>query len=95
MAVILDLPISVFIDYLMHALEKEREQAAWDLWSRLYPHMIEKTIKYKDFSEFKRELFKPKIKPTNKTAEEIEAEMMRVIDSYEQKLPAPETDLAK
>lgn len=71
------------VEYITHALEKEREAAAWDLWRELYPYMYTKSIEFKDFGTFKAEVFKSKTKPSNKSPEEIRAEMLRVIAAYE------------
>jgi len=70
------------VDYIIYALEKEKEQAVWDLWSQLYPWMVTELIKFKSFDEFKRELLKPQIKHSNKAFEEIEREIDQVIAAY-------------
>ena len=75
------MPLSA--EYITHAIDKEREAAAWDLWRGIYPYLYIKSIEFKDFGTFKAEVFKSKPKPSNKTPEEIRAEMLRVIAAYE------------
>lgn len=77
--------MSMAVDYIVYALEKEKEQAVWDLWTQLYPWMVTEFIIFKSFDEFKRELLKPAVKHSNKTLEEIEQEMDRVIAAYKKK----------
>lgn len=94
MTAILDLPLSSAIDYIFHALEKEKEQAAWELWQGLYPFMMSGFVKQISFGEFQRELIKPQIRHSDKSPEEIEKEIMQVVTSYEHKqkkevLPLP------
>ena len=82
---IADLPLTVIFDYINHALEKEKERKAWDLWTSLYPKMITGQIKFKSFTEFKNSLFSPIIRHTPKTTDEIEEEMSAIINNYEKK----------
>ncbi|MDD3725463.1 MAG: hypothetical protein PHV83_08060 [Bacteroidales bacterium] len=70
-------------DYIFHALEKEKEQAAWELWSGLYPLMVSGFINHISFNEFQQELIKPQIRYSDKSPEEIEKEIMQVVTSYE------------
>lgn len=59
---------------------------AWELWCGLYPFMVLEWLKYKNFEDFKREVFKPQVTSMkNKTPEEIEAEMTRVVVNYEKR----------
>lgn len=84
MTAIQDLPLSAGIDFIFHAIEKERERWAWDLYTSIYPYMILERVKATEFDEFKMKLFQPKHKYTEtKTYEEINNEMMNVIASYE------------
>lgn len=71
------------VDYLTHAQEKEKERAAWDLWTGLYPFMAINWLKYKGFDELKNAIFKQPVRLTPKAAEEIEDEMARVVAAYE------------
>ena len=34
----MDLPFDM--EYISHALEKEKEQTIWDLWKSIYPNMM-------------------------------------------------------
>lgn len=80
---ILDLPISIIYDYLKYGIEKEKEKIAWDLWTSLYPFMVIGYVKFKPFEKFKKDLFKPQPKYSNKTLKEIQNEMIKVIAAYE------------
>jgi len=82
----MDLPISV--SYIYHALEKEQETTAWDLWSGLYPQMMLGYIKPQDFADFKKDLFVEEKQVSKKTLEEIESEMMGVVAAYERQVSA-------
>jgi hypothetical protein len=73
------------LDYIIHAQEKEKEQAAWELWSRLYPLMVSGFINHISFNEFQQELIKPQIRYSDKSPEEIEKEIMQVVTFYERK----------
>ena len=93
MAAILDLPLTTVISYLKHAIEKEKEDAAWDAWISLLPQMYTGEIKFISFEDFKREFFKPKVRHTKKTNEEIEEEIREIVEQYEKNkmevLPLP------
>jgi hypothetical protein len=77
----MDLPLSA--DYILHAVEKENDATAWDLWSGLYPQMMLGYIKTQDFADFKKSLFVKENQTSKKTHEEIQTEMMRVVAAYE------------
>lgn len=66
---------------LIKAFEKEQEDWAWDMWLTLYPKMTKDT--FTSFEDYKKELFKPNVKHTEKTAEEITEEMMAVVSVHE------------
>lgn len=83
MAAIIDLPLSTLAGFIRHALEKEKERASWGLWQSLYPFMMCDLIKHVSFADFQRELFKPKLKYSEKSFEEIEQEMLAVVEAYE------------
>lgn len=74
----MDLPLSAAADYLAHALEKEKESAAWDLWKSMYPNMMVGYQKFIPFSEFKSKLFEKPVHYTQKSKEEIIEEMMAI-----------------
>lgn len=82
---ILDLPLCSIFNFIKHAIEKEQEQAVWDLWKGLYPFMMMELIEFKPFDKYKNELIKPNMKYTNKTLEEIEKEMMDIVALYEKR----------
>lgn len=67
----------------MHALDREQESVVWDLWSGLHPLMQAGFVPNKSYEDYKRELLKPRIKYSEKSFEEIEAEALAVIAAYE------------
>ena len=75
----MDLPLSAVTDYIKHALEKEKEQAAWDVWCEIYPHMVSGQIKPMKYNEFKDKLFEKQYQYTEKTSEEIIDEIEALI----------------
>jgi hypothetical protein len=77
----MDLPLST--EYIYHAIEQEKEKAAWELWSGLNPYMEMNRIKPLSFGEYKEKLFTVKPKASKKTSEEIMSEMMRVVSRHE------------
>ena len=79
----MDLPLSIAVDYLIYAIEQEKEQAAWELWSSLYPFMASGFIKdFVKFEEFKNKLFQKQYRYTQKSLDEIEKEMLAVVKQY-------------
>lgn len=76
---IMDLPLSVAVDFITHALEKEKDQAAWDVWSGIYPYMSMGWIKQIKFNEFKDKLFDKQHAYTIKSKDEIIAEFDALI----------------
>ena len=78
----MDLPLSVAIDYIVYAVEQEKEQAAWELWNSLYPFMAMEWINHIKFEEFKDELFQKQYQYTQKSLDEIEEEMLAVVARY-------------
>ncbi len=85
MTAILDLPLSIITDYIIHAVEKEKDQLAWELWTSVYPNMVLGYIKFKDFTSFKTDLLKKPLQYSHKTPEEIENELLDVIAAYERR----------
>ena len=79
---IMDLPLSVAIDYIVYAVEQEKEQAAWELWNSLYPFMAMEWINHIKFKEFKDELFQKQYQYTQKSLDEIEEEMLAVVAKH-------------
>lgn len=75
----MDLPLSVAVDFLVYAIEQEKEQAAWELWTNIYPFMAIEWLKPIKFEEFKRKLFQPQYRYTQKSLDEIEEEMLAVV----------------
>ena len=62
---------------LIEALRKERENDAWDMWLTLYPKMTKED--FMSFEDFKKEVIKPVVRTSNKTREEIEEEMLKIV----------------
>lgn len=78
----MDLPLSVAIDYIVYAVEQEKEQAAWELWTKMYPYMALEWLKPIKFEEFKNKLFQKQYRYTQKPLEEIEQEMLAVVAKH-------------
>jgi 1-acyl-sn-glycerol-3-phosphate acyltransferase len=78
----MDLPLSVVVDYLIYAVEQEKEQAAWELWKSLYPFMAIEWLKPIKYEKFKEELFQKQYRYTQKSLEEIEKEMLAVVAKH-------------
>ena len=76
---IMDLPVSTLQGYIKHAIEKEKDNAAWDIWCSLYPHMSMGLIKGMKYNEFKDKLFEKQYQYTEKTSEEIIDEIEALI----------------
>ena len=74
--------MSVAVEYLIYAVEQEKEKAAWELWSGLYPFILMEWIKPIKFEDFKAKLFQPQYRYTKKSLEEIEKEMFAVVAAY-------------
>lgn len=85
MSVIIDLPLSVIADYLLHAIKREKEQTAWELWKTLYPDMSKKRVEFLSFEEFKNQAFKPRQTVSRKSKQEIEKEMLAIVQGYKQR----------
>ena len=79
---IMDLPLSVATEYIIYAVEQEKEQAAWELWKTLYPLMTIDWLKPIKFEEFKEKVFKKQYQYTQKSLEEIEKEMLAVVAKH-------------
>ncbi len=79
----MNLPLSAAVDYLLYAIEQEKEQATWELWKALYPFMAIEWLKPIKFEEFKNNLFKKQYRYSQKSLEEIEKEMQAVVAAYE------------
>ncbi len=74
--------MSVAIDYLIYAIEQEKEQAAWELWACIYPYMYMGWSEFIKFEEFKGKLFQKQYRYTQKPLDEIEKEMLAVVAKY-------------
>jgi len=68
--------ISKLLDY---AIEKEKDNAVWDVWCSLYPHMSMGLIKGMKYNEFKDKLFEKQYHYTEKSSEEIINEIEAII----------------
>jgi hypothetical protein len=75
----MDLPLSTAVDYLIYAIEQEKEQAAWELWIGMYPFMAIEWLKPIKFEEFKSKLIQKQYRYTQKSLDEIEEEMLAVV----------------
>ncbi|MFY9421860.1 MAG: hypothetical protein WAP91_02475 [Bacilli bacterium] len=78
----MDLPLSVAADYLLYAIEKEKENAAWEMWIGLYPYMVMELIKPIKFDELKSKLFQKQYRYSPKSNDEIMNEMLAVVEKY-------------
>ncbi len=78
----MDLPLSVAIDYIVYAVEQEKEQAAWELWTEMYPYMALEWLKPIKFEEFKSKLIQKQYQYTQKSLDEIEEEMLAIVAAY-------------
>jgi len=74
------------VGLLSDALKKEQEKWAWEMWLILWPRMTKET--FKSFEDYKKELFRPQVRHTEKTSEEIMKELMPVISGHEKSKPA-------
>lgn len=74
--------MSTAVDYLIYAIEQEKEQAAWELWIGMYPFMAIEWLKPIKFEEFKNNLFKKQYRYSQKSLEEIEEEMLAVVAKH-------------
>lgn len=74
--------MSAAVDYLIYAIEQEKEQAAWELWKTLYPFMAIEWLKPIKFEEFKNKLSEKQYQYTQKPLEEIEQEMLAVVAKH-------------
>ena len=74
--------MSTAVDYLIYAIEQEKEQAAWELWKALYPFMAIEWLKPIKFEEFKNNLFKKQYRYSQKSLDEIEEEMLAVVAKH-------------
>ena len=74
--------MSTAVDYLIYAIEQEKEQAAWELWKTLYPFMAIEWLKPIKFEEFKNNLFKKQYRYSQKSLDEIEEEMLAVVAKH-------------
>jgi hypothetical protein len=70
------------VSYITYAVEQEKEQAAWELWTGMYPFMTMKWIDFVKFDEFRNKLFQKNYKYTQKSLDEIETEMLAVVAAY-------------
>ena len=72
-------PIGNIKKLLDYAIEKEKDQATWDVWCSLYPHMSMGLIKGMKYNEFKDKLFEKQYHYTEKSSEEIINEIEAII----------------
>lgn len=75
-------PIGRINKLLDYAIEKEKDDAVWDVWCSLYPNMAMGLIKPIKYNEFKEKLFEKQYKYTQKSLEDIEKEMLAVVAKH-------------
>ena len=68
------------MNLLTHAMEKEAERAAWDIWIALYPNFTEET--FTPFSQFKTAQLTTKPRATLKEWDAIKEEMAAVVEQH-------------
>ena len=76
-------------DLLIKAVRSEQEAWAWEMWLILWPRMTKET--FKSFEDYKKDLFKPQVKVSAKSSQEIVDEFKLIIAQHEgitHKLPA-------
>lgn len=78
----MNLPLSAAVDYLLYAIEQEKEQVTWELWKALYPFMAIEWLKPIKFEEFKSKLIQKQYRYTQKSLEDIEKEMLAVVAKH-------------
>ena len=74
--------MSVAVDYLIYAIEKEKEQALWEMWLTVYPYMQMKWVEAENFEDFKQKRLNKTYKYTQKSLDEIEEEMLAVVAKH-------------
>ena len=78
---------------LIEAIKKESEDSLWDRWVRLCPYMELGQIKFISFEDYKKALFESRVKVSEKTSEEIVAELLPVITAHEERNDTKERSL--
>lgn len=63
-----------------HAIKKEKELAAWDLWKALYPNMNKNS--WISFEDFKKKVISERNIYTHKDYEDIKNEMDAVVKAF-------------
>jgi hypothetical protein len=66
----------------MDAQDNDEEKRIWQLWASVYPYMSKEN--FVDYSEFKNKHLRKDY--SEKSYEEIEAEMNKVIEAYERQV---------
>lgn len=74
-----NLPIKFGLKMINHAIEKENEGKAWQMWLTQYPNMDKKT--FKPFSQFLKEVCKPVLQVSRKSSDEILQEAYKIRQS--------------
>ena len=73
----------VTVEMINYALEKEAEDAAWDIWVAIYPNF--NNDNFVPFSEFKDSQVNKKPKAPLKPWSEIQDEMEEVVKQFEER----------
>lgn len=68
-------------EMINHALMKEAEQAAWEIWIAVYPNFTEET--FIPFSDFKDQQLQVKPPKQLKSFDDIVDEMTEVVSAFE------------
>ena len=68
-------------DLLIKAVRSEQEAWAWEMWLILWPRMTKET--FQSFEDYKKALFKPWVKVTEKSSQEIVDEFKLIIEKHE------------
>ena len=82
----MEMNASLFAKFLEHAIEKEKKDHLMDAYLTLYPYMHLGMMEFKSFEDFVSQQGENKPVKCNKSPEEIEAEMLRVVEAYERRV---------
>ena len=74
--------IKDLIKLLNAAQKKESEDNLWQMWLTLYPRMNKDN--FESFEDYKKRALRSVVRATEKTSEEIVAELIPVIKAHEE-----------
>lgn len=75
--------ISLTCGLLNHAIDRENEDKMFGMWGTLYPLMELGKIQFRNFNDYKNDIFKPQARLSQKTSEEIMNEFDKIISQHE------------